>query len=261
MQVEACAAVPRVAARRASRSRSTPALTIADGIAVKRPGDLTLRAHRALGRRRRPRRGGGRGRRGDGAAARARQARRRGRGRGRRRRAAGGRVAPAPRRHDRRRSSPAATSTPGCSRRSPAATRPRRAGGCVLFTRVRIAPGRWPRCSRSSGSRARTSSRSSTCARVSTSTSARRRSSSCSRRAAATTRSACCRRSRRPARTRGSCVSSGWRPAPPAVATGSTFPAQTWTTSTASSTRTARAQAQARGRRARPGPRCGRSVR
>ena len=43
--------VPAVAAGRASRSRSTPGLTIADGIAVKRPGELTLRADPRLGRR------------------------------------------------------------------------------------------------------------------------------------------------------------------------------------------------------------------
>ena len=41
VQVDACAPVPRVAARRA-RSPSAPRATIADGIAIKRPGNITL---------------------------------------------------------------------------------------------------------------------------------------------------------------------------------------------------------------------------
>ena len=80
-------AVPGLDRRPASRSRPTRALTIADGIAVKRPGGITLPLLTELDRRDR-RRGGGRDRRGDGAPARALQARRRGRGSGRRRRAA-----------------------------------------------------------------------------------------------------------------------------------------------------------------------------
>ena len=87
VQVETRRGVPRLAASAASRSRSRGATTIADGIAVKRPGELTLDARRALARRRRGRRRG-RHRRGDGAADGAGEARRRGRRRGRRGRAA-----------------------------------------------------------------------------------------------------------------------------------------------------------------------------
>ena len=82
-------AVPASLARATGRRDS--ALTIADGIAVKRPGELTLRADHALGRRDRRRRRG-RGRRGDGVPARAGEAGRRGRGRRGRGRAAGGAV-------------------------------------------------------------------------------------------------------------------------------------------------------------------------
>ena len=49
VQAETVAAVPGVAARRARRSRPRSALTIADGIAVKRPGELTLALDRASG--------------------------------------------------------------------------------------------------------------------------------------------------------------------------------------------------------------------
>ena len=65
VQVAACAPYPASLRARARRSRPTPALTIADGIAVKRPGDLTLALLRRVARRDGGRRRGGR-RRGDG---------------------------------------------------------------------------------------------------------------------------------------------------------------------------------------------------
>ena len=49
VQAAACAPVSRSRSSAASRSRPTRALTIADGIAVKRPGDLTLAAARRAG--------------------------------------------------------------------------------------------------------------------------------------------------------------------------------------------------------------------
>ena len=139
VQVDTVAAFPE-SLRRGEPVEVAPGLTIADGIAVKRPGELTL----ALVRRWLDDvvvvpeddvaeamvllHGEG-------------QARRRGRGRGRRRGAArrpdgaGGAAA-------RRAScSAAATSTPACWRRSRAATRPRRAAGSCVFTRVPDRPG------------------------------------------------------------------------------------------------------------------------
>ncbi len=88
VQVDTCAPFP------ASLAAGEPiavdsALTIADGIAVKRPGTLTLDADPPLGGRDRGR-GRGRCRRGDGVPARARQAGRRRCGRGRGGGAAGG---------------------------------------------------------------------------------------------------------------------------------------------------------------------------
>ena len=80
VQVETVAAYP-ASLRAGAPVAVDGALTIADGIAVKRPGELTLRARARVARRRRGR-GRGRRRRGDGAPAREGQAR----GRGRRRR-------------------------------------------------------------------------------------------------------------------------------------------------------------------------------
>ena len=66
VQVETVAAYPGVAGGRGRRCAVGGALTIADGIAVKRPGELTLGLiRRVAGRRRDGARG--RGRRGDGA--------------------------------------------------------------------------------------------------------------------------------------------------------------------------------------------------
>ena len=65
VQVAACAPYPE-SLRRGEPVPATSALTIADGIAVKRPGELTLPLLDALGRRRRRGRRG-RDRRGDGA--------------------------------------------------------------------------------------------------------------------------------------------------------------------------------------------------
>ena len=57
VQVAACAPYPESLRARRAGARPTSALTIADGIAVKRPGELTLRAARRVARR--ARRGGG----------------------------------------------------------------------------------------------------------------------------------------------------------------------------------------------------------
>ena len=158
------------------------ALTIADGIAVKRPGELTLALIErwvdgswSSARTRSPRRwcscSSGRS---WSSRAPARSASRRcwpaasaGGGPGRR-----------------RSSCRAATSTPGLLARSPAGTRARPGGGWCCWRGCRTVPGRSRGCWRSSASRARTCSTSSTSARASTCTCARRRSSSCSRRAA-----------------------------------------------------------------------------
>ena len=188
-------AVYREALRDGTPGHVERALTIADGIAVKRPGELTFALIRewldeiVVGARRR-------GRRGDGAADGARQARGRGRGRRRRRRAArraGDRGAGG---HHRRR----------------AQRRQRRSGPAGVDRaaprdRGRPAPGRLhararpPRLARAAaraawGRRAPTSSTSSTCAKASTSTCARPRCSSCSRRAGASSRRACSTRIR-----------------------------------------------------------------
>ena len=169
-------------------------LTIADGIAVKRPGELTLPLlaqwldELVDG-------GGGRDRRGDDPLPRAREARGRGRRRGRaspRCSAArsgrppehgttvavlsGGNVDAGAARDDRAPPRDAGRAPPG--RSSPASPTGR---------------ARSRDCCSTSRRRARTSSTSRTCARASTCTCARRRSSSCSRRAGATTPNACSR--------------------------------------------------------------------
>ena len=122
----------------ASRAES-PANTICDGIAVKKPGAVTGAAARApRGRdRERDRRRGGRG---DGAAAGALEARGGGRGRGggggaaARAGGAGRRTArPAP-------CSPAATWTPRCWRSASAWARPRPGGGWCSSTRCPTGP-------------------------------------------------------------------------------------------------------------------------
>ena len=82
------------------------------------------------------------------------------------------------------------TSTPGCSRRWRAGTRARRAGDWFCSPRFPTVPAHSPACSRSSASCARTCSTSSTYARDSTCTCARPRCSSCSRRAVRSTPSA-----------------------------------------------------------------------
>ena len=87
VQAAACSPYPE-SLRRGEPVPATSALTIADGIAVKRPGRPHARPARALRRRHRGRRRG-RHRRGDGRADGALQARRRGRRRGRRGGAAG----------------------------------------------------------------------------------------------------------------------------------------------------------------------------
>ncbi len=93
-----------------------------------------------------------------------------------------GRV-PRPRRRGRPwSSSRAATSTPGCSPRWRAGTRARPVGGSCCSPRCPTGRDHWPGCSRSSASSARTCSTSSTSARGSTCTCARPRCSSCSRR-------------------------------------------------------------------------------
>ena len=113
VQVDSVAAFPD-SLRRGEPVGVDSALTIADGIAVKRPGDLTLPARPPVARRRRGR-ARGRRRRGDRALHGAGEARRRGRRRGRRRRAARRPDGPGAQRHDRASCSAAATSTPACS--------------------------------------------------------------------------------------------------------------------------------------------------
>ena len=121
------------------------ARTIADGIAVKRPGELTLKlidewVDGAAGGQR------GRDRRGDGVPARAHQARGRGRRRGRRRGAAGGQASGARSTARPCWCSRAATSGPGCWPRSRAATRRSTAAGWCCRSGSRIFPGAWRRC-------------------------------------------------------------------------------------------------------------------
>ena len=84
----------------------------------------------------------------------------------------------------------AATSTPVCWPRSRAGTRARRVDVSCCSRRCPTARGRWRGCSRSSASSARTCSTSSTSARDSTCTCARPPCSSCSRRAVRPTPSA-----------------------------------------------------------------------
>ena len=100
-----------------------------------------------------------------------------------------------------------------CSRRSPAATRPSPAAGSSRSPASPTGRAASPRCSRRSPAPARTSSTSATSARASTCTCARRRSSWCWRRAATTTRSGCCRSSTRRATRPRSCADKlrqGW---------------------------------------------------
>ena len=82
-----------------------------------------------------------------------------------------------------------ATWTPGCSRRWPAATRAKPGGGSCCWPRCPTGPGHWPGCSRWSESCARTCSTWTTSARASICTCARPPCSSCSRRAGRPTRS------------------------------------------------------------------------
>ena len=128
VQVETVAAFP-ASLRAGAPVAVDAALTIADGIAVKRPGELTLPLVRALARRRR-RRARGRRRRGDGRCC-MEQAKLVVEGAGAVGVAAllGGQSPAAAQRHDRASCSAAATSTPACSRPSRAATRPRPGGG------------------------------------------------------------------------------------------------------------------------------------
>ena len=132
---------PPAGPRRARRPSPPPraGATIADGIAIKRPGDLT-RAPAGRAARRDPHRRGGRDRRRDRDARRARQARRRGSRRG----GPCGRAQRPPaatQRADGRDRLRVATSTAACCRPSCAAVRPRRAGAYALFTRVADRPG------------------------------------------------------------------------------------------------------------------------
>ena len=187
VQAAACAPYPE-SLRRGEPVPASSALTIADGIAVKRPGELTLGLLDALRRRRSwssrrttsPRRwcvlmercklvveGAGRGRRGGAARA--------------------------------ARCTAAAQGTtvvvlsggnvdPGLLPRSRAATRAEAGRRLVLLTRVPDRPGDLAQLLAARRRRpAPTSSTSRTCARGSTCTCARPRSSSCSRRAATTT--------------------------------------------------------------------------
>ena len=172
VQAAACAPYPE-SLQRGEPVPVTSALTIADGIAVKRPGELTLPLLQRwlddlvvvgeddtaeamallMERCKLVVEGAG----AVGVAA-----------------LLGGQVrpvAPVPR----SRCSPAATSTPGCWRRSRAGTRTTPAGGWCCSRACPTARAAWPGCSRWSPTRARTSSTSRTCARGSTCTCARRR--------------------------------------------------------------------------------------
>jgi threonine dehydratase len=82
----------------------------------------------------------------------------------------------------------AGTSTRGCWPRSPAGTKARPAAGSFCSRACRTVPERWRACSRSSRTPAPTSSTSRTCARGSSCTCGRPASSSCSRRAGTSTR-------------------------------------------------------------------------
>ena len=139
VQAEACAPFAD-SLRRGEPVAVSSALTIADGIAVKRPGELTLGlVARWLDDVRRGRRG--RDRRGDGAADGAQQARGRGRRRRRRGSAAGGPGRARARAGPRWSCSPVATSTPGCSPRSTRRHETQVGRRLVLFTRVPDRPG------------------------------------------------------------------------------------------------------------------------
>ena len=153
VQVDTVASYPE-SLRRGEPVEVAPGLTIADGIAVKRPGELTLGARAALARRRgRGRRG--RRRRGDGRAHGEGQARRRGRGRRRRGRAAGRPDRTRRARDDGRRAQRRQRRRRPAGRRSRAATRARRAGGSCSSRACPTAPARWRACSRWSARRAR----------------------------------------------------------------------------------------------------------
>ena len=151
--------LPGLARAAASRSRSPARPTIADGIAIKRPGGLTLPLVQALGRRRlvvvgrttSPRRWS--------CCSSAPSSWSRAPAPSASRRCSPARSCP-PRAARPSSCSRAATSTPACSRPSRCGTRPPRAGGCASSPASRTGRAGSRGCSRGSPRRAATSSRS-----------------------------------------------------------------------------------------------------